>query len=226
MNWSGGKDSSLALYEVLKSKTRQVKGLLTTVNEAYNRVSMHGLRVDLLDAQAKSIGLPLHKIYLPKECPMEVYNQRMKEGMANIEKQGITQSVFGDIFLEDLRKYREEKLQEIAFEGVFPIWKKDTTQLIYDFEKLGFRAVIICVNAKKLDESFLGRELNTDLLHDLPPDVDPCGENGEYHSFVFDGPIFNTPISFYKGEIVTKTFGKEDNEAFDHKFHYLDILIK
>lgn len=214
-NWSGGKDSSLALYRILKENTFSIKTLLTSINQKYDRVSMHGVRVELHEKQAASIGLPLHKLLVPEMPSMEDYNQIMKETMSNFKKEGIDYSIFGDIFLEDLKKYREDQLSKVGIQGVFPLWKESTAELINEFLKLGFKAIIVCVNEKYLDKSFAGRLIDQDFLKDIPPNVDPCGENGEYHTFVFDGPIFKHPVLFDIGEVVYKKYEKSKNPDSD-----------
>jgi len=203
-NWSGGKDSSLSLYYLKKDPQWQIKYLMTLVNESYQRISMHGVRVELLEQQAESIGIPLYKLLVPEQMTMDVYNRLMKETLEQFKKEDIHWAVFGDIFLEDLKKYREEQLAKVEIKGHFPIWKKPTFQLAEDFIRLGFQAIIVCVDGRYLEKSFVGRLLDKDFLKDLPQGVDPCGENGEYHSFVFDGPLFRQPVNFKKGDIVYK----------------------
>ncbi len=234
-NWSGGKDSSLALYKILLEKKIEVRYLLTSVNQHFNRVSMHGVRVELLEAQAKSIGIPLQKLLLPEAPSMEEYNRTLANVMQSFKDEGINYSVFGDIFLEDLKKYREEQLQKVKIEAVFPLWKQPTEKLMNEFIDLGFKAVIVCINEKYLDKSFSGRLIDKDFIKDLPKNVDVCGENGEYHSFVFDGPIFNTPIDFKIGEIVFRKYKPVSSNAndncgvnstaqnFDTGFYYCDL---
>jgi uncharacterized protein (TIGR00290 family) len=215
-NWSGGKDSSLCLYKMLKSKEYDISYLLTTISRQYNRISQHGVRTELLEQQTDSIGIPLYKLIMPEFPTMEAYNDLMKQTLAKFKNEDISVSIFGDIFLEDLRKYREEKLAEADFTGVFPLWKMDTKKLVQEFIDLEFKAVIVCVDEKKLDKSFAGREIDEAFLKDLPDDVDPCGENGEYHSFVYDGPIFKKPVAFTKGEIVYRQYNpppKENNHT-------------
>ena len=200
MNWSGGKDSALALYHSLNSGNWDIRALLTSVNDQHGRISMHGVRMALLEEQAQRIGLPLQLLSLPGDVSMEVYDARMNETLQAVEKTGVTHSIFGDIFLEDLRHYRETQLQRVGLTGAFPLWQRNTTELIHEFVDLGFRAVLVCLNEKYLSADFAGRELDLDLLKDLPKGVDPCGENGEYHSFVYDGPIFSSPVPFTKGD--------------------------
>ncbi len=240
-NWSSGKDSSLCLYKILQEQKYDVMCLLTSLSEQYQRISMHGVRVELLEAQAKSIDIPLVKMYIPEMPTMESYENSMRTILTDLKTKGATTSVFGDIFLEDLRAYRETKLAEIHLKGLFPLWKVPTNQLIQEFIDLGFKAIITCVNEKYLDKSFAGRIIDQDFLIDLPKNVDPCGENGEFHTFVFDGPIFKTPISFEKGEIVYRKYTptKDDNDTsydcsiskndsnenpFDTGFWYCDLL--
>jgi uncharacterized protein (TIGR00290 family) len=229
-NWSGGKDSAICLHKILQSQQYDVIGLLTSINKQYQRISMHGVRVDLLQKQSESIGLPLIKIQLPEVATMELYDEIMRKTLTELKSQGVSVSVFGDIFLEDLRKYREDKLSELNLKAVFPLWKIPTTELIHEFIDLGFKAIITCVNDKYLDQSFAGRLIDTELLKDLPNNVDPCGENGEFHSFVYDGPIFKNQIPFIKGEIIYKKYdsAKQDNDKsddpFKNGFWYCDLV--
>lgn len=227
-NWSGGKDSSLALYHILKQGEFDIKYLLTTVNSSVSRISMHGVRTALLKQQAESIGLPLNQLLLSDSPSMEEYNKSVYESLQQFKGQGIDYSIFGDIFLEDLRLYREQQLARVQMQAVFPIWKRNTTELLREFIDLGFKAVLVCVNEKYLDSSFAGCEIDADFIKDLPLNVDPCGENGEYHSFVYDGPIFKQPIKFGLGETVHKTYGTEGgnqtNTVYDTGFYYRDLL--
>jgi len=225
-NWSGGKDSSLALYHIFKEREYEVSSLITTINQDQDRVSMHGIRSALLAQQAASIGLPLHKVMLDEMPAMKDYDARMREMLLAFKNQGVTHSIFGDIFLEDLKDYRDEKLGQVGMTGYYPLWKIDSYKLFNEFVTLGFRAVIVCTNSKYLDESYLGRELDHDFLNDIPSDVDPCGENGEYHSFVFDGPIFTKPIQFDMGERLFKDYDNGETSNHDTGFWYLDLLEK
>ncbi|GAB2573308.1 Dph6-related ATP pyrophosphatase [Spirosoma areae] len=234
MNWSGGKDSALALYYSLRSGQWAIQSLLTSVNEQHGRVSMHGVRLALLEAQANRVGLPLQLLRLPGDVSMESYNAKMQETLQSAQQQGITHSIFGDIFLEDLRHYRETQLQQTNLTGEFPLWQRNTTELLHEFMDLGFRAVLVCVNEKHLPAEFVGRELSLDLLKDLPKTVDPCGENGEYHSFVYDAPIFTKPIKFTKGEVVRRTYTPSSgtdchsatvDQTWDTGFWYQDLLL-
>ncbi len=218
LNWSGGKDAMLALH-TLKSEHRcSVKKLLTTVNAANNRVSMHGVPTVLMQAQATRLGLPLKVLSLPQEAAIETYNLMMENAVDALKKEGYTHSVFGDILLEDLKSYREEQLKPYAIEAVFPLWKKDTKTLVNRFIELGYKAVVVCVNAKWLDRSFCGRLIDKDFLNDLPTNVDPCGENGEFHSFVYDGPLFQQPVSFSLGEVVQHDYRPSANNKNDDCF--------
>lgn len=200
--WSGGKDSALALHHLLQDSRYEVVSLLTTCNEHFQRVSMHGVRLELLEKQANAIGLPLQKMFVSKRSSNEEYLQRLTERLLAYKAQGVTVFAFGDIFLEDLKRWREESLKKLGLRGVFPIWKRASGELIRQFIFLGFGSVICCVNGAYLDERFLGRNIDVDFLNSLPSDVDPCGENGEFHSFAFAGPIFKEPLRFTVGEQV------------------------
>lgn len=221
-NWSGGKDSTLALHELLQDPTRSIHYLLTTVNEKYNRVSMHGVRESLLIAQAESIGIPLYQVRLPESPDMAVYEACMSTHMAIMKEEGLTFAAFGDIFLEDLRKYREDKLNEIGMNAVFPLWKRDTTALIRTFIDLGYKTIVVC--AQEGLEDFCGRVIDESFLNDLPAEVDPCGENGEFHTFVFDGPVFSHPVLFQTGEKVHRTFpAPADSTSKPQGYWYIDL---
>lgn len=232
MNWSGGKDSALCLHRVLLQKHYDVTALLTSVNEQFDRVSMHGVRATLLEQQAASIGIPLKKLLMPEMPSMADYERLMEQSVAELKTTDATHAIFGDIFLEDLRQYRIIQLQKVKMEAVFPLWKIDTAQLVKEFIAAGFKAIIVCVNEKQLDKSFCGRLLDESFLRDLPAHVDPCGENGEYHSFVFDGPIFNASIKFEKGEVVYRNYKQVEGDndthnqtpAYDTGFYYCDLL--
>jgi uncharacterized protein (TIGR00290 family) len=202
--WSGGKDSAMALHTLLQRSDVHIVALLTTVTEGYERISMHGVRRELLERQAQSIGLPLHEVRIPPQCVNPIYEARMEEALRKHFDQGVRKVAFGDIFLEDLRAYREKNLARIGMTALFPIWKRDTRDLIREFHTNRFRAITVCVDPRVLDPTFAGRELDQSFFHDLPPHADPCGENGEFHTFVFDGPIFHSPISVRTGEIVTR----------------------
>jgi uncharacterized protein (TIGR00290 family) len=202
--WSGGKDSAMALHALLQRSDIQIAALLTTVTEGFERISMHGVRRALLERQAQSIGLPLHEVRIPPQCINPVYEARMEAALRIYLEKGVRSVAFGDIFLEDLHAYREKNLARVGMTAIFPIWKRDTRELIRSFHANGFRAVAVCVDPKILASSFAGRELDESFFRDLPPHADPCGENGEFHTFVFDGPIFHSPISVRTGEIVNR----------------------
>ena len=202
--WSGGKDSAMALVALHAGGERRAVALLTTITDEYDRISMHGVRRVLLERQAESLGLPLHPVLIPPQCVNAIYEERMREALAEHFARGVRRVAFGDIFLEDLRLYRENNLARIGMEAVFPIWKRDTRELARDFVQQGFRAVAVCVDPRVLDPSFAGRELDASFFADLPPGVDPCGENGEFHTFVSDGPIFKQPVAFRTGEKVMR----------------------
>ena len=204
LSWSGGKDSCMTLYELKKTDRHQIVSLLTTVTDGYDRISMHGVRRTLLERQAESLGLPLHKIYISKSCVNQEYESKMGEALAIHQKNGVECVAFGDIFLEDLRKYREQNLAKQGMKGLFPIWRRDTRELVRTFIQLGFQAIVVCVDSKVLGPSFAGKLIDYDFLKQLPDPVDPCGENGEFHSFVFDGPIFGEEIRFSVGEVALR----------------------
>lgn len=229
-NWSSGKDSSLALYKILKENQYEVATLLTSINKEFQRISMHGVHVPLLEQQASLLDIPLKKMELPKEPSMEEYQEIMNKTMTEIQAQGITHSIFGDIFLEDLRQYREKQLNTIGMQAVFPIWKQNTSDLIQEFLKLGFKTIVTCVNGTYLDKSFAGRIIDQKFLDELPDNVDPCGENGEFHTFTFDGPIFKSPVQFEIGETVKKTYSKPKtnpkDEEEEYVFWFCDLISK
>jgi uncharacterized protein (TIGR00290 family) len=236
LNWSSGKDAALALYKLQQDNEYSVEKIVTTVNTDFDRISMHGIRTELLIKQAENVGVPLHQIKLQGEVSMEEYNKVMEMETNKFLDEGFTHSVFGDIFLEDLKRYREKHLEEIGLKAVFPLWKQNTEKLLEEFISEGFKAIVVCVNTNKLDRSFCGRMLDKDFLNDLPEDVDPCGENGEFHTFVFDGPIFKKPIDFKIGELVEKSYkpAKEtenncftdDQKSWDTSFVYCDLLLE
>ena len=202
--WSGGKDSAMALHAIQAEGKNRVVALLTTITEKYDRISMHGVRRVLLERQAASIGLPLQPVLIPPQCVNVIYEERMKQALTENFERGVRRVAFGDIFLEDLRIYRERNLALAGMDAVFPIWKRDTRELAQDFIRLGFRAITVCVDPRVLDPSFAGRELDQSFFADLPSGVDPCGENGEFHTFVFDGPVFQQPINIRVGEKVVR----------------------
>jgi uncharacterized protein (TIGR00290 family) len=201
--WSGGKDSSYCLYKVLTEKLFDVKYLLTTVNDKFKRISMHGVREELLDKQAELIGIPLLKVRVNEGTNNE-YEKQMETVLLKAKSEGINNVIFGDIFLEDLRVYRENNLAKVGMKGIFPLWKMDTTNLMNDFITGQFKTVICCTNDGYLGEEWLGREIDKSFIEQLPVSVDPCGENGEYHTFCYDAPFFKKKVDFIIGEKVYK----------------------
>jgi uncharacterized protein (TIGR00290 family) len=212
--WSGGKDSALALYELQSRHDHEIVSLLTTLTEDYYRISMHGIRSILLEQQANSLDLPIEKVYISKNSSNEEYEAKMREVLQKYLTAGVSSVVFGDIFLEDVRKYREENLSKMGMKAIFPIWERDTTELAHRFIDLGFKAVITCVDSNVLDKIFICRLFDEQFLSELPATIDPCGENGEFHSFVYDGPIFKKRVLYTKGEVVLR----------DNRFWYCDLI--
>ncbi len=232
-NWSGGKDSALALYHVIQNKTIEVDLLLTTINASFNRISMHGVRVELLYKQAESIGIPLREIRLAESISMSEYDAVMNKSATTLINEDFRHTIFGDIFLEDLKKYREQQLAPLGLQLHFPLWKRNTKELLYEFIDLGFKTIVVCVKSSLLDKSFAGRIIDKEFITDLPTTVDPCGENGEFHTFVFDGPIFKVPVNFSIGEKVYHEYpvpkNKEDNcfspnQDSQMGFWYCDLI--
>jgi len=205
----------MALYRTLGGKQFEVVCLLTTLSEQFRRVTMHGVREKLLDLQAKSVGKPLEKVLIPYPCPNIVYEEKMRDALSRWKKNGVTHVIFGDLFLEDIRKYREANLMKLDLKPVFPVWGRDTAGLAREMLQLGFRSILTCVDPKKLDAKFAGRQFDNSLLTDLPPSVDPCGENGEFHTFVYDGPNFHERIPIEVGESVLRD-----------GFQFADVLLK
>jgi uncharacterized protein (TIGR00290 family) len=205
VSWSTGKDSAWMLHVLKQQHPGAVAGLLTTTNEAFDRVAMHAVRRELLEAQAEAAGLPLHVIPLPWPCSNEEYEKRMRAGVTGFVADGFTHVAFGDLFLEDVRRYREERLAGSGLEPLFPIWKtKSTAALAQDMIAGGLQARLTCIDPRKLDRTFAGRAFDQSLLNDLPADTDPCGENGEFHSFAYAGPMFNHPIAVRLGDVVDR----------------------
>jgi uncharacterized protein (TIGR00290 family) len=213
VGWSGGKDSALALYEVLKSGM-EVLGLLTTIIEGSDRVSAHGVRRVLLEQQVDALGLPLEKMLIPQGASNKEYERELLTLLRSHRYRGLVAVVFGDIFLQDVRRYREETLAKIGMHGIYPLWGRDTRKLAESFIDLGFKATITVVDSNSLGKEFAGREFDKQFLADLPAGVDPCGENGEFHSFVHNGPLFAKPVAFAKGDITLK----------DGRFWHCDLL--
>jgi uncharacterized protein (TIGR00290 family) len=214
VSWSGGKDSALALYEILKAQNYRIAALVTTVTEDYDRISIHGVRCALLEQQVAALGFPLEKVLIPKNASNEEYEANMGKLLTEYQQTGVRSVVFGDIFLEDLRKYREQKLAGLGMQGVFPLWKRDTGELARWLCELGFKAITTCVDSQALGRQFVGRLIDEQFLAELPAAVDPCGENGEFHSFVYAGPIFKKSVVFTRGEVVFR----------ENRFYYCDLL--
>jgi uncharacterized protein (TIGR00290 family) len=204
VSWSGGKDSCMALHEILRLANTRVEALLTTVTRDYDRISMHGVRRVLLEQQAASLALHLHQIYISKGATNEEYEAKTGAALSTYHARGITSVAFGDLFLEDIRTYRERLLARHGMTGLYPVWGRDTSKLIREFIGQGFQTILVCVDPGKLDSSFVGRVIDEEFLLDLPAEVDPCGENGEFHTFVFDGPMFKKPVRFSRGEVVCR----------------------
>jgi uncharacterized protein (TIGR00290 family) len=204
VSWSGGKDSALALHDLLAAGMPRVDGLLTTVTDDYDRISMHGVRVALLEAQARSLGQPLRVARIPRACTNERYETVARAALGEYAAEGGERVVFGDLFLEDVRAYRERLLAPLPLAAEFPLWGADTAALARRFVALGFRAILVCVDPRQIDPALCGREYDLALLDDLPAGADPCGENGEFHTFVYDGPMFRAPVEVRRGEVVDR----------------------
>jgi uncharacterized protein (TIGR00290 family) len=214
LSWSGGKDSSLALYKIQKTANYQIVSLITTVTDEYDRVSMHGLRIELLEGQAESLNIPLQKVFISKNAGNDEYEAKFNEELIRFKESGIKYVVFGDLYLEDIKKYREALIEKIDMQCLFPLWKRDTTKLALEFIESGFKAITVCVDSNVLGKEFVGRQFNEQFLNDLPDGIDPCGENGEFHTFAYDGPIFKKPIDHGLGDVVLR----------DQSFYYCDIF--
>jgi len=214
--WSGGKDSVLALRAVLGDPSLEVEALLTTVTTEYDRISVHGVRRSLLHAQVRALGLPLLEMEIPASCDNATYEAALANALraARSRNDRLHRCVFGDLFLEDVRRYREERLAPLGMQPIFPLWGRDTSRLAREFIDDGFRAVVVCVDMTLLDASFSGREYDASFLEELPPAVDPCGENGEFHTFVYDGPLFRERVEFSLGQTVVR----------DNRFVYTDLV--
>jgi uncharacterized protein (TIGR00290 family) len=204
LSWSGGKDSSLALWKLRTEHGLWPGALISTVTTGYERISMHGVRRELLQMQVRALGIPLVEIRIPPACVNPVYEQRMAEAFAHTPLSEVETVAFGDLFLQDIREYREARLSAAGRQALFPLWERDTAALAREFIAAGFQAYLVCVDPRKLDASFAGRRFDEQLLRDLPASVDPCGENGEFHTFVYDGPIFTDPIPCETGEVVER----------------------
>jgi uncharacterized protein (TIGR00290 family) len=204
VSWSSGKDSAWMVQVLRQQPGIELAGMLTTVNEVHQRVAMHAVRVELLQAQADALGLPLWQIPIPSPCPNDVYERAMAAAVERAVSEGFTQMAFGDLFLEDIRRYREERLAGTGLTPVFPLFGSNTSALARTMVAAGLRARLTCVNPTVIDRRFAGREFDSALLDELPPSVDPCGERGEFHSFAYDGPMFTRPISIASGEVVER----------------------
>lgn len=202
--WSSGKDAAWALHISRQTATLDIVGIMTTVTEDFERVSMHAVREELLDEQAARLGLPVLKAKIPANCTNEEYSECMFVATDAMQAQGVSHVIFGDLFLQDVRAYREKQMTRAHMSCDFPLWGADTRKLSRVLVESGLKAVLTCVDPKVLDSSFAGRAYDSSLLDDLPDHVDPCGENGEFHTFVFDGPMFNSPIDFERGDIVER----------------------
>ena len=225
LNWSSGKDAALAYYLLSQQKDLCVEYLLTTLSEEHGRVFMHGIREKLLDMQAERMNLPLIKVKLPSSPDDQIYNEAMRKTFGELSEKGISLAAYGDIFLEDLRLYREKQLKEAGVKALFPLWKIDTRQLVQMVENSAIEAIIVCVNEKYLGKEFLGKKINADFLSCLPANVDPCGENGEFHTFVYNAPFFTEPVPIVMGEIVHKTYDTGDGKKWDTGFYFLDVSV-
>jgi uncharacterized protein (TIGR00290 family) len=204
VGWSGGKDSALALHALRSDPAFRVEALVTTVTDHYDRISMHGVRRQLLTAQAAAIGLPVSEAPIPPGASNRVYEESFASALVPYLARGIRHIAFGDLFLADIRAYRERLLAPVGMTALFPLWLRDTRELAQEFIALGFQAVLVCVDPSRIDASFAGRSFDEELLRDLPPGADPCGENGEFHTFVTDGPIFASAVPCTKGEVVQR----------------------
>ncbi len=223
MNWSSGKDAALAYHLLLQEPRYKVTHLLTTLSSEHERVFMHGVREKLLDMQAARMSLPLLKVKLPASPNDDIYKQAMLQTMTELKEQGVTAAAYGDIFLEDLKIYREQQLAQVEVRGIFPLWRKDTKELVRMVDQSGIEAIIVCVNEKYLGKEFLGKKIDAEFLNALPDNVDPCGENGEFHTFVHNAPFFSTPIPIVTGEIVRRTYTSSEDSKWDTGFYFLDV---
>ncbi|QOR64655.1 diphthine--ammonia ligase [Cytobacillus suaedae] len=220
ISFSGGKDSTLALHRIIQSDNWMVDSLLVTLNEENKRTSMHGVRESLLNAQAQALGIPLRKVYIPPTCTNEQYEKIMGKALEEIKQDGISYIMFGDIHLEDVKTYREKMLADSFITSIFPLWGEDSQSLINEFLELGFKTVVTCVDGVQLDPTFVGRVIDKGFIAELPKSVDPCGENGEFHTFVFGGPLFSKKIEFTISDETTIT---KDLFTGKDRFYYVDL---
>jgi uncharacterized protein (TIGR00290 family) len=221
ISYSGGKDSTLAMHRIIQSGNWEVDSLLVTLDNDLKRTSMHGVREQLLHAQAEALGIPLRKVYIPTVCSNEQYQQIMSKALEEIEQNGVNFLMYGDIHLKDVRNYRERMLENTSLKPIFPIWGEDTQSLMEEFLKLGYQTIVTCVDSQQLNPSFVGKVIDKEFIDNLSENVDPCGENGEFHTFVFDGPLFSTKIQFTISEekIIT-----QDPFTGKSRFHYVDLI--
>lgn len=212
--WSGGKDSALALFETKKSQSYKLEALLTTLTRDFDRISIHGVRRILLERQAEALGLPLKEMFIVKDASNVDYECELLKSLTQQRADGVSAVVCGDIFLEDVRKYRDELLAKAGLRGVYPLWKRNTAELARTFLTQGFKAVITVVDGEVLGKEFAGRDYDEKFLSDLPANVDPCGEKGEFHTFVYAGPLFHRKVTFTRGEVVFR----------DNRFYFCNLL--
>lgn len=223
LSWSGGKDSAFALYQVLQTSKLEVVNLHTSLNQELKRVGMHGTPELLIEAQAESADIPLEKVYIPADNTNNSYEKAMLGFYKQQKEKGVEAIIFGDIFLEDLKTYREQLLAKAGLEGIFPLWMKDTRQLIHDFVAAGFKTLICAADARFLQKEQVGKVLDLKFIEGLPQEVDPCGERGEFHTFVFEGPLFKKPVRFQAGEIVSKSYSLGGSSAESLQFWFADL---
>lgn len=225
MNWSSGKDAALAYHTILQTGEYRVSHLLTTLSSEHDRVFMHGVREALLDIQAARMALPLLKVKLPASPDDSIYKAAMLQTLSGLKEQGVYTAAYGDIFLQDLKEYREQQLALAGFSGLFPLWKRDSRELIHDIANAGIEAIVVCVNEQYLGKEYLSRKIDADFLASLPDHVDPCGEHGEFHTFVYNAPFFSSPISISPGEVVHRTYKAPDGDGkWDTGFYFLDVI--
>lgn len=198
--WSSGKDSALALYRVQREKQVNVVGLVTTFASDTRRIPFHGIHETLVERQSQALGIPLQKVYIPPQCPDRIYKERLKKEVLESKEKGVETLIFGDLFLEDIKTFRDHLFQPLGFETMYPLWGETTSHLAEELWREGFKAILTCIDARKLPLALVGQEFNRDFIKFLPDDVDPCGENGEFHTFVIDAPNFNFPIPYQLGK--------------------------
>lgn len=223
--WSAGKDSALALYKVQQDPEIKIKTLVTTLNLEYHRISMHGISEKILDRQVEQLGIPVFKMWVPNEPGNNAYEEIFLKTCQELKSKGIDTIIFGDIYLEDLRQYRESLLDQIGLKAYFPLWKISTDTILKQLVKLGFQAITCCISARSLNKDWIGKQIDKGFIIDLPSEVDPCGENGEFHTFCFAGPIFKKAISWQPGEVIYKPLMINTTQQEEETgFWFLDIL--